>query len=257
MNRELFNKSFPIICFHRGYSKKAPENTVSAIKAALNVNAKMIEIDIQLSKDDALVVIHDFKINRLSEGKGAVSKIDLAELKKYDFGSKFSPEFAGEKIPTLKEVLDICGDKILINLELKWKVFGKNKIHFIEKVINTLKEYNLNNSILITSFNWSLIKQLRQYYPMMITGLIFDKRISKYSALRFSNKNNIPFLVSNYKIINNNFIKKVHDIDKSIFVYTVNDPDDIKRLKSIGADGIITDGVEENSNNSHTNAIEH
>ncbi len=109
---------------HRGYSAKYPENTLAAFRATAELPVEGVEFDVHLTADRQVVVIHDEKIDRTSNGTGYVKDLTLEQLRKYDFGSWFSEEFAGERIPTLSEVLDVFKDTDQrINIELKSDVF--------------------------------------------------------------------------------------------------------------------------------------
>jgi glycerophosphoryl diester phosphodiesterase len=106
-------------CAHRGDQKAAPENTIPAFESAVRKKAAQIELDVHLSKDGELVIIHDATLNRTTDGTGPVADRTLAELRALDAGSWFSPAFAGTKIPTLREALDVIPHDILVNVHLK------------------------------------------------------------------------------------------------------------------------------------------
>ncbi|WP_341225427.1 glycerophosphodiester phosphodiesterase family protein [uncultured Arcticibacterium sp.] len=112
------------ICAHRGANKTHPENTLAAFKEAIRLGAHMIEFDVQLSKDNRLVIMHDGTVDRTTNGTGKVSRLTFDEIRKLDAGSWKSEEFASEKVPTLREVLEIMPDNIWLNVHLK----GKKKV---------------------------------------------------------------------------------------------------------------------------------
>lgn len=107
------------VCAHRGAHENHPENTMAAFREAIRLGAQMIEFDVRLSKDGHLVVMHDVSVDRTTNGSGLVGDMTLAELKNLDAGSWKSPEFTGEKIPTLQEVLEIMPQNIWLNIHLK------------------------------------------------------------------------------------------------------------------------------------------
>ena len=109
----------PWIMAHRGYRARYPENTLVAFQAALDAGVQMIELDVALSRDRKLVVIHDATLERTTNGEGAVSDHTLAQLKQLDAGGWFHPRFAGEHLPELSEVLDLADGQVLINIEIK------------------------------------------------------------------------------------------------------------------------------------------
>jgi glycerophosphoryl diester phosphodiesterase len=208
----------------------------------------MIEIDIHLTKDGEPVVIHDFVIERISNGRGRISNMNLSELKTYDFGSWFSSEFLGEQIPTLDEVFKLCKNKILIDLELKCSFLGKFPFLLIEKVSRLIHEYDFTRSILITSFNWKVIRKIKDKDPGFITGLLVGNFVRKFFAIKYAKVFKVPILVLHYKLVNKRFIEKARKKKISVFTYTVNHPDLIRKLKSYEIDGIITDGIELSKN---------
>lgn len=104
---------------HRGGARHRPENTLAAFREALRLGAHMLELDLRLSADGAIVVMHDARVNRTTDGRGAVADLTLAELRRLDAGSRFSARFAGERVPTLEEVLDLLPRDVWANLQIK------------------------------------------------------------------------------------------------------------------------------------------
>ena len=107
------------ICAHRGANETHPENTLAAFEEAIRLGAQMIEFDVQLTKDNQLVIMHDDKVNRTTNGRGYVSNLTLNKIKKFDAGKWKSRKFKGERVPTLMEVLDIMPRNIWLNIHLK------------------------------------------------------------------------------------------------------------------------------------------
>ena len=128
----VWRGKYPItVTAHRGFSGENPENTLASFRAAIAAGADMVELDVHLTRDNELVVIHDDTLERTTDGKGNVADKTLAELKRLDAGFKFNPRFAGERIPTLTEVLDVTRGRILVNIELKK---GKNFPYTMEEL---------------------------------------------------------------------------------------------------------------------------
>src|SRR5699024_7462523 len=139
---------------HRGASGHAPENTIAAFDKAFEMKADYIEIDVQMTHDGELIVIHDTTVDRTTDGTGAVSDFTFEEIQQLDAGSWFSEEFAGEQIPTFEEILDTYRGKIGLLIELKSPELYPG---IEEKVADALKERNMdqpnNQKIIIQSFN--------------------------------------------------------------------------------------------------------
>ncbi|MDD0851623.1 glycerophosphodiester phosphodiesterase family protein [Halobacteriovorax sp. GB3] len=148
---------------HRGASAYAPENTVSAIKKAIELGAKYIEIDVHMTKDGEVVAIHDSTIDRTSSGSGKVSDLNLTKLKEIDFGSWFSSKFKDERIPTLEEVLKITGNKSVLIIELK---NGHDDYPNIEKkIVNLVEKMGLGESVILKSFSFEILNRFKQLAP--------------------------------------------------------------------------------------------
>src|SRR6056297_1649122 len=136
---------------HRGASGMAPENTESAFKKALQSGADGVELDVHLTKDKELVVIHDERVDRTTDGTGYVKDLTLKEIKKLDAGSYFSPQFAGERILTLEEALELARSFKLINIEIKNMIIKYKDIE--RELLGTIKKMNLESKVICSSFN--------------------------------------------------------------------------------------------------------
>ncbi|MGG3886051.1 glycerophosphodiester phosphodiesterase [Brevibacillus panacihumi] len=160
------------ICMaHRGWSGKAPENTMTAIRLALAEPAiRGIEIDVQLSRDGVPVLIHDFTLERTTTGRGLVMDHTLEELRELDAGSWFNERFAGERIPTLEEVLQAVKGRCTLNIELK--ATSDMYPGIAEKVLELLERHEMKQEVCITSFDHDLIRQVRELDATVETGLI-------------------------------------------------------------------------------------
>jgi glycerophosphoryl diester phosphodiesterase len=114
----LWRENRPLVIAHRGSCQHAPENTLAACELALEEGAQALEFDAKLSADGVLVSIYDHTVDRTTDGTGRVDKLTAAELRRLDAGGRFSPKFAGQRIPLLEEVLERLGRRMLINVEL-------------------------------------------------------------------------------------------------------------------------------------------
>ncbi|PKN89710.1 MAG: hypothetical protein CVU45_06265, partial [Chloroflexi bacterium HGW-Chloroflexi-7] len=148
-----------VIFAHRGACALAPENTFASFELAVTHQADAVELDAKLSKDGVVMVIHDPTLDRTTNGTGKVNEHTLAELKTLDAGTKFNAKFAGEKIPTLEEVFEAVGKKVLVNVELT--NYSSPKDDLIAKVADVVKRQNMQNRVLFSSFipkNLTMIK---------------------------------------------------------------------------------------------------
>ena len=135
---------------HRGASAYAPENTMAAFRKAYQIGADGIELDVQLSKDNHVIIMHDYRLDRTTTGKGLVSKKTLKELKSLDAGQWFSKDFKSEPILTLRELFEFAKGKMLVNIELK-KTRQPLKLAYAVKSL--VDEYDMLNDCLLTSFD--------------------------------------------------------------------------------------------------------
>ncbi|GEC93198.1 glycerophosphodiester phosphodiesterase [Brevibacillus brevis] len=160
------------ICMaHRGWSGKVPENTMTAIRLALAEPAiKAMEIDVQLTRDGVPVLIHDFTLERTTNGRGLVMDHTLAELRELDAGSWFGDKFAGEKIPTLEEVLIAVRGRCTLNIELK--ATSDMYPGIAEKVLALVEKHGMKQEVYLTSFDHDLIRHVRTLDQEVQTGLI-------------------------------------------------------------------------------------
>ncbi|MHB8172693.1 MAG: glycerophosphodiester phosphodiesterase, partial [Thermincolia bacterium] len=157
---------------HRGWSGRAPENTMASIAMAIEEpRIQAIEIDVQLTKDGVPVVIHDFTLERTTNGKGRVKDYTYEQLASMDAGEWFSHEFAGEKIPRLEDVLLAVRGKTRLLIELK--TARKLYPQLGEKVAQLICRYEMQSEVRVISFNHQGIKALKEAVPSIKTGLIF------------------------------------------------------------------------------------
>ncbi len=221
-----------IITGHRGASGWAPENTLASFKKAMEIGADYSELDVQLSKDGQVVLLHDATLDRTTTGKGPIAEWNLADLKTLDAGSWFDEKFKGEPLPTLQEVVDLVKGKMKLNIEIKVSEFNRE---LADKVVALVRTNNFQNECMITSFNQPTMEYVREKAPELQVGLIFGK---KYDDSVFSG--NWDVLSSNKANIDQKFMKKAHDSGKKVHVWTVNDEKEMQDLIELGVDGIIT-----------------
>jgi glycerophosphoryl diester phosphodiesterase len=231
---------FPIMVIaHRGFSGAAPENTLIAFRKGIEVGSDMIELDVHLSRDGEIVVIHDETLERTTNGKGMVVDHILQELKKLDAGSSFRLTFAGERIPTLKEALDLAKGRVPINIEIKNPTHGKYTIaELTERVLREVNQAGMMDRVIFSSFNPAALEWIGRKEPRAGGAFLFHR---PWNFLR-----DIPGS-REYEVLNLRNIhltrEKVAEIKKAgkiINVYTVNTDEEMKQFVDWGVDGIIT-----------------
>jgi glycerophosphoryl diester phosphodiesterase len=221
---------------HRGFSKKAPENTIPAFQAAMDCGADFIELDVQLTKDKQLVVIHDDKLDRTTDGKGFVRNHTYDELMQLSAGSWFGKdnEFDDVQIPLLSEVLDLVGKDIMLNIEIKKSGDPKATA---ESVVDMIEEYGIVNSCYVTSFSYPALKKVKQLNPKIKTAFIANLATStSYAQLPY-----IDAVSMNYLFVNQSVVNTAHHHGKRVFVWTVDRQSEMQKMMALGVDNIITD----------------
>lgn len=231
---------------HRGASGSAPENTLAAIKKALEIGADIIEIDVHLSSDNQLIVIHDNTLDRTTTLKGNVKDHTLKELKNADAGSWFSPEFKNERIPTLDEVLYTINGKAILLIEIK---DGSEVYPGIEKLtVEAVKRNGAESWCELQSFSQIAVeKMLEEKSSMPVYKLVVgnvpllplhhDGKMKSGSAYQYKKVTGIN---PNYRFARKRILKKLHERNQKMYVWTVNDEKLMKKLLLWGVDGIIT-----------------
>ena len=232
------------IIAHRGLSGFYPENTMLAFKKCLNLNIYGIELDVQKTKDNHLVVIHDEKVNRTFNGKGYVKDMTLNELKSLSSNFKNYENNKDCKIPTLKEVLILFKPtNFIINIELK-----NNKVKYKnleEDVVNLVKELKMERRVIISSFRIKSLNKIKLLCPKIKRSYLVSEKFYNYrlKSIIFYKavKNNSTYLSPNYTIINKKFINKCNRRDIKTLCYSINTIEEYKKLLKLKVDGVFTD----------------
>ena len=228
----------PKIIAHRGASGQCPENTAAAFQRALMMGAEGIELDVHLSADSHLVVIHDAQVDRTSNGKGWVKDLALKELKALDFGAWFHPSFTGETLLTLSEVLDLLGDwQGLLNIELKSGPILYEGLE--EKVIRMVKEYDRLDSVILSSFNHYSLKAAKALEPAVSIGLLYMAGLVDpwVYAQRMDAQAIHPYYHGVVPLIT----AGCQACGIAVHPFTVNESAAIRALAGMGVNAIITD----------------
>ena len=208
------------------------ENTIESVKKAIELNVDGIEIDVFKSKTGELVVYHDPFLSRLSNSNAFIEQISLDSIKKVELIGGFS-------IPTLKEIVDIIPEKIFLNIELKGKDTANETNNII---INYLNKYNLPTSkFIISSFIWDELKKIRSINKDVPIAILVDSLYKIDDAIKLAKQINAVALNPNNKFITKGIVKKIQSNNIKVYPYTINTRKNIRRIRSMGVDAIITD----------------
>lgn len=232
----------PLIIAHRGFRRLYPENTIIAFEAAINAGAHMIELDVTLSRDRRLIVIHDDTLDRTTNGVGPVKDMDLADIQKLDAGSWFDPRFQGEKVPTLEEVIDCCTNRIMVNIEIKTSTHEpEDRPDSIEQqIVSLVRSRKCGRLILISSFHPEVLERIAKLDGNLSIGLITEEQDAE-SVFPFSKKLNLHSWNPDAGSVTKDLVREAHNRKIRVFPYTVNSVSRAKALFELQVDGLFTD----------------
>lgn len=235
-NEERGTRDRPLNFAHRGASHDAPQNTLAAFRLALEMGADGVELDVQASQDGEAVVIHDFTVDATTDGQGRVRDKTLAELKELDAGSWFDARFAGQRIPTLQEVMVEVGPQLLLNIELK-----VSDSELVAEVVRLVEDHNLVHRVIVSSFHPFALRRVKRLNHRVSTGLIyhFDLPAHLIRSL-FLLLSHPDALHPKKRLVNQESMRWAKARGYRVNVWTVDEPAEMKRLIALGVDGIIT-----------------
>jgi glycerophosphoryl diester phosphodiesterase len=230
-------KKRPIIIAHRGASGLAPENTMAAFRRAVDLGADWIELDVHQTMDQRLVVLHDFTLRRTARDPRPVRAVSLARIRKLDAGAWWDKKYAGQRVPTLEEVLAFSRNRIGVQIELKR---GSPFYPGIEKRLLELVDlYADVGRVAVSSFDVGVLETLRGINSVVSLGLLTRNTrpreiLNEAKSLKVSSIH-----VSSHRVTKN-ILEQVHANGLPVYVYTVNRPSLMKRLLAMGVDGLFT-----------------
>jgi glycerophosphoryl diester phosphodiesterase len=219
-----------VIMSHRGSSLHGVENTLEAIEGAISGKADYVEIDVIQTKDNELVVIHDFNLKRLGKVNANISELTLNEIREITLKQG---DFTG-KISTLDEVIKLSKGKIKLNIEVK--LHGKEE-DFINKFMQVIKDNNFIGQCVVQSTNFPILKEIKQAEPKLKVGYIIYAGIPRVEFIE------ADFLTIEESLVTDKIIHASRLLNKPIYVWTVNSKSSMKDFYLLGVDGIITDDV--------------
>jgi glycerophosphoryl diester phosphodiesterase len=227
-------RSQPLVFGHRGAKAYAPMNTLPAFELAAQQGAHGIELDVHRSRDGHPVVIHDFTVDATTDGTGLVAALSLADLRALDAGSWFGPQFAGVRVPTLDEVFEAVGRRLLVNVEIKAE--GEETDGVEEAVAACIRRHDIAERVVVSSFNLPTLRRFRRLMPGVSIGYLYAQ-VEPTSLDDSAFEAYHPHLSD----VSPELVEAARSTGKVINVWTVNDPAHIAALARLGVHGIITD----------------
>ncbi len=220
-----------IVTAHKGFSSAAPENSLSAIRKAIEVGADYAEIDVQETADGVIILNHDRDLMRVANVPRKISEMTLAQVRGVDIGSKFSPEFAGERVPTLAEVIELARERIKIQIELKF--YEKNR-RLAGDVARLVQREHFETQCVVSSLHYDGLMEARRINPGLRTAAIVTVAIGDIDKL------DVDGLSVSARNLSNRLIRAVRARDKDLYVWTVDDPRQMITLMERGVPNIVT-----------------
>lgn len=221
---------------HRGFSGKAPENTLAAVRMALALPyVRWMEIDVQLTRDGVPVVIHDFTLDRTTNGHGKIKNMDYEHLRRLDAGSWKGRAFRGERVPSLEEVLELASGRLHLNIELKTS--GDMYPGLEKAVIDLVSSKGMRDDVVLTSFDAGALQRIKELDPRFRTGLIYDSRTG--DPARKLKELDCSFLSISFARLNPGLAKLLAERGVKTMAWTVNKAKEMRRLAEMHSDIMI------------------
>ncbi|MGA9536109.1 MAG: glycerophosphodiester phosphodiesterase family protein [Desulfobacterales bacterium] len=232
----------PVIIAHRGYRKRYPENTLAAFAAAFDAGACMVELDVTLTRDRRVVVLHDDTLDRTTDGCGQARGFTLDELKQLDAGNWFDPRFAGERLPTMEEVLGLCAGRGMVNIEIKAGAFEAGRLPdaIEEQVLTAVVERGMSDCVLISSFETRFLSRIADRANAPAVGVLTEQRIGS-DPLSLCKRLRAFSWHPDFRSVTSARVRAMHAAGIMVFPYTVNQPEEYRVLLQMGVDGVFTD----------------
>lgn len=232
--------SRPQIFAHRGARRVAPENTIPAFAAALEMGVDGIELDVHLSADGRLVVIHDFTVQPTSDGRRRVDQLTAAELALLDVGNPLGAAYPSVGVPTLDEVLDLVGRRCRVNVEIKSEHPDGGPA--VEPVARLIHERMLFDQVIVSSFNPITLIKMRYVDPRIALGLLYEEPLPPHLRRAWFT----PILAPDalhpwHPLVDADTVQWARDRRLAVNVWTVNEVEEARRLADLGVDALITD----------------
>jgi glycerophosphoryl diester phosphodiesterase len=215
---------------HRGAKAHAPENTLASFQKALDMGVDGIELDVHVCATGELVVIHDFTVDRTTNGSGEVNKLSLLELKSLKVEG-------GHTIPTLDEVFELIDKKCIVNIEMKGRHTAKPVSDFIDHYVNH-KGYNYA-SMPVSSFQREELMAMSSLNPNVHLGILTQASVTQ--AWEWADEFSAKAIHPHFTLLTQSNVTKAQQAGYKVYTWTINEPEDIQRIKSYGVDGIISD----------------
>lgn len=242
---DLSRFSKPLLIGHRGYPARFPENTLASFRGAMQAGCGMIELDVTITKDRRIVVIHDDTLDRTTTGKGLVRERGFEEIRRLDAGGWFDPRFSAERVPELSEVLELTAGRCLLNIEIKTSAFeaGYPADAIERQVVELVRTAGAMDRVIVSSFDPRILQRIAAMEAPPALALISDdgadrgvlERLLALKAFSWHPR---------FKGLTRDLVEQLHAADLKVFPWTINTRAEAQRLLALGVDGLICNELE-------------
>jgi len=212
----------------------APENTMASFRKAVELGVDGIEFDVHLTADDRVVVIHDSRLDRTTDGPGQVREHTLEQIRALDAGSHFGPEFAGERVPTLEEVLIWMRERCIVDIEVKGAPQPYPGIE--EHVVELLAQHQMLDRSVVVSFDHPTIKRVKALAPSLATGVLYSCR--PVDPVQLARAADADALLPECSHCTAEDVERAHAAGLSVHPWVTSEPSEIRKLIAMGVDSI-------------------
>jgi glycerophosphoryl diester phosphodiesterase len=241
---KIVRQIWPVIVAHRGASATHPENTLESFDAAVGAGADLVEFDVRMTSDGVAVVMHDADVSRRTDGSGFVHELTLAELKRLDASGGRGPR---AEVPTLHEVLELLSGRVGVDIEIKnlpgEPGFESPVESAADATLRELERASFDGEVLVTSFNWLSIEHVKAVRPDVPTGFLSTAAIDPRAALVYARAKGHEFVLPQAAAVveaGDGFLADAHAEGVRVGTWTVDDPEEMRRLFDLGVDAVAT-----------------
>jgi glycerophosphoryl diester phosphodiesterase len=233
---------------HRGASGLAPENTLAAFRRAIELGTDGVELDLQVSRDGAVVILHDDTLERTTDRPGRIADLPLAEIRLADAGGKFSPAFRGERVPTLAELIALVAaeatERFRLNLEIKFADGREGQPPDIEeRVLAILRETDFVGRVTVQSFHHPSPAKMKRLEPAIPTGVLVGQQNPVADPVAAVRLHGADYFAPNFRLVTAGMVTALHEAGIPAVVWTVNDPAEMRRLIALGVGALFGDAI--------------
>lgn len=226
----------PLVIAHRGASKEAPENSLAAFILGVKQGCDMIELDIHLTKDKQIVVIHDHTLERTTNGMGEIANLDYEDIKGYDCGQWFSDQYTGEYVPLLEEVMMKVPASVQFNVEIK----AAEAPGMVSCLIDVLNKTDRIGSTVVSSFHYGCLAELKKQLPEIRIGMLYHPEVADFTRFEEESGVEVFSLHPHYPLVTEAYMETANAAGKTVYPWTADEEADLNRLINLGVAGIIT-----------------